>query len=91
MSLSVFCSSPFIQVKKQISDSLKTERDLKIVIDFTLQCAANLSVTVFWCQKYAYCSCHICPSVFVHWSVYICQFETPELIQTTHDIVFYKT
>ena len=80
MSLSVFCSSPFIQVKKQTSDSLKTERDLKIVIDFILQCPAKLSVIGFWCQKYAYCICHICPSVFVHQSVYIRQFETPELI-----------
>jgi K+-sensing histidine kinase KdpD len=66
MSLSVFCSSLFIQVKQQNSGSFKTEGHLKTVIDFIFQCAANLSVTGFWRQQYAYYSCHICPSVSVH-------------------------
>jgi hypothetical protein len=89
MSLSLFCPSPFIKVKQQNSGSLRPERDLKIMIDFILFYAAHLSVTGFWRQQYAYCHYHFCPSGFVHPSLYIKQFETPELIYTTRDIVFY--
>jgi hypothetical protein len=89
MSRLVFCPFPFIQVKQNNSGSLRPERDLKIIIDFIWFYAAHLSVTGIWRQQHTYCQCHFRPSVFVHPSVHIKQFETPELIYTTRDIVFY--
>ena len=65
------CSACLLSYKcHSILQVHQTERDWKIIIDFLLQCAANLSVTGFWREEFGYCHCHICPSLYTNLSLY---------------------